>query len=252
MTNKFEAIHQSAGPIEGMLSDFSMAAMDSILQHQEDNRVGGHLLEFGVYRGRSLSVLAHHVKPGERLIGVDVAEYIDRERITAIAPNLEFCLSSSETFKGQFRGYSELKRKARVVHVDSSHFFSTTIAELEMCEELLADRGIAILDDFTNLDYSQILAATYKYLYTRRTNLTVFLVTTEKAYLCRKQDFNFYGQFVLDQLVNSMTARRHPSVCISRTDINADYRAFNLRMRIGPENDSVYGRELYKQYYQAP
>ena len=229
-----------------------MAVMDCLLRHQREGQVKGNLIEFGVYKGRSAAILAHHCETGERLILVDVAEYIERAAIARICPAYEFVLSSSENFKSVFPGYRSLKRASRVLHVDSSHFFNTTIRELEMSEELIADKGIVILDDFTNLDYSQILAATYKYLYTRRTQLAVFLVTLEKAYLCRKADFEFYGNFVLHNLVDAMAEHGQHNTCISRTDINVDYRSFCLRALIGAEQGKRYGAELYKQYYLKP
>jgi len=252
MANRFDAIRTTIAPIEGMFSEFSIAVMDSVLQFQAENRISGHLIEFGVYKGRSLALLGCHAKAGERLIGVDVADYLDHSRIAGIAPQLEFVRSSSEEFKASFADYRRIKRSCRLIHIDSSHSFSTTIAELAMSDELIGDRGIVILDDFTNINYSQILAAIYNYLYTRRTKLCVFLVTAEKAYLCRKSDFPFYGQFVLDQIVDEMAARELTNTCIARTDINPNYRAFCLRPRLGNEQDKRYASELYKGYYQQP
>ena len=252
MANRFDAIRTAIAPIEGMLSEFSIAVMDCVLQFQADNGISGHLVEFGVYKGRSLALLGCHAKAGERLIGVDVADYLDRSRIAAIAPGLEFVRSPSEEFKAGFADYRRIKRSCRLVHIDSSHFFSTTIAELAMSDELICDHGMVILDDFTNINYSQILAATYNYLYTRRTKLCVFLVTAEKAYLCRKSDFPLYGGFVLNRIVDEMAAREMTNTCIARTDINPNYRAFCLRPLLGNEQDKRYGSELYKHYYQQP
>jgi hypothetical protein len=235
-----------------MFSEFSMAVMDSLLQLQADNGISGHLVEFGVYKGRSLALLGRHAKTGERLIGVDVTDYLDRAHLAESAPGLEFVRGSSEEFRASFSDYRRIKRRCRLLHIDSSHFFSTTIAELKMSNELICDHGMVVLDDFTNTDYSQILAATYNYLYTYRTQLCVFLVTAEKAYLCRKSDFPFYGGFVLDRIVDEMAARGMTNTCIARTDINPNYRAFSLRPRLGTEQDKRYGSELYKGYYQQP
>ncbi len=60
---------------------------------------------------------------------------------------------------------------------------------------MLSPDGILCLDDYTNLNYSQILAATFKYLFTRRTDLAIFLVTNEKAYLCRRRQFALSADF---------------------------------------------------------
>jgi hypothetical protein len=95
---------------------------------------------------------------------------------------MNFVHSSSEDFPIKFRGFRALREKCRFIHIDSSHSFDTTFHELQMSEHMVASGGIVVLDDFTNLNYSQILAATYKYIYTERTELMPFLVTEEKGY----------------------------------------------------------------------
>jgi hypothetical protein len=138
------------------------------------------------------------------------------------------------------------------MHVDSSHTYRTTLAELSLCEGMMAERGIIVLDDFTNLDYSQIMAAIYKYLYTKRTELTVFLVTAEKAYLCAKQDFDYYGRYVLNGLLEDMALRGAGAVCLARTDWDPEYRAFCLRHQSASESDPYYGMQLYGHFYKEP
>src|SRR5262249_34148435 len=61
-----------ASGVEGMLSSFSMAVLQTTLQFQAENEVGGHIIEFGTYRGRSAAILAGSVREDERLILVDI------------------------------------------------------------------------------------------------------------------------------------------------------------------------------------
>jgi len=68
-----------------------------------------------------------------------------------------------------------------------------------MADALLAPRGIIAMDDYANLNYSQNIAAIFKYFYSSGTDLRIFLATNEKAYLCREADWAFYAGFVLDR-----------------------------------------------------
>jgi hypothetical protein len=123
------------------------------------------------------------------------------------------------------------------------------LCELALAEELLMARGVIALDDFANLNYSQNIAAIYKYLFTTRTELTPFLVTAEKAYLCRKQDFGFYGSFVLHESISAMQRRGLDEPLLARTDSHPDYRAFHLRTRGPDEKGHLYAYDIYKGYY---
>lgn len=248
----FEAARQDAAATEGMLSEFSMAVMDSLLALQAELGIAGHILEFGVFKGRSAMLLAHRARPAERLILVDIERYLDRKRLADIFPAFEFVQSASEEFPRKFADYRALARTCRFIHVDSSHGFRTTLAELAMAETLLADRGIAVLDDFTNLNYSQMIAATYKHLYSGNSDLAMFLVTEEKGYLCRKQDFSLYAGYVLHEMLDDMQARGQADVCLARTDSDPEYRAIHLRPHLPGESGRYYGESIYGHFYREP
>jgi hypothetical protein len=251
MPSDFQSIKAAASAIEGMLSDFSMTVMDCVLSFQEENGVAGNIIEFGVFRGRSAAVLAGHVRAGERLILVDVADQIAREPIAALCPGFEFVECSSEGF-ARTAAYRDVRKRCRFIHIDSSHGYRATFNELKLAEGLLQDRGIICLDDFTNLNYSQILAATYKYLFTTWTRLRMFLVTDEKAYLCRKKDFEFFGRFALDRVIDEMARRGLENQVIARTDADPEYRAIYLRQPLPGEVGRHYGYDLYRQHYSQP
>ena len=165
---------------------------------------------------------------------------------------MEFVLSSSESFSTKFADFDELIGQCRFIHIDSSHFYETTFKELQMAEQLISDGGIVVLDDFTNLNYSQILAATYKYLYTQKTRLMVLLVTEEKAYLCKKEDFAAYGHFILNRSITLLSTFGVEDACMARTDATPEYRAFHLRRLLPGETERQYGTSLYGQFLREP
>jgi hypothetical protein len=238
--------------MDGMLSRFSMQVMDCVLTFQEESKVSGHVVEFGVYKCKSAALLSAHVTVPERLILVDVDKKFSEETLGRLLVRPEFVLASSEDFSEKFPGYRHLRSSVRFLHIDSSHTFRTTFAELRLADELLSRNGIVCMDDYTNLNYSQILPAIYKYLFTRRTDLTVFLVTDEKCYLCRREFFDQYAGFVLQKILPALANRGNSSVAIARTDRDDEYKAFYVRSKETPDEGDHYGEEIYGQFYQRP
>jgi len=248
MDQTFQKSREIAASIEGMLSPFSMAAMDSLLTFQAERAVRGDMVELGVYRGKSAAILARRLSAGERLHLYDIADYFDREALARTDANLLFNIGSTlDLTRGHFR---DRKRAIRFCHIDASHMFEPTMHEMALADYMLADDGILCLDDYTNLNYSQILAATFKYLFTRSTNLTMFMVTDEKAYLCRRSRFPLYAGFVLNSILKQMAERGIGNVCIARTDDTPSYGAFYLRGKNEGETDDFYGAETYRHFYQ--
>ncbi|MBY5330579.1 class I SAM-dependent methyltransferase [Rhizobium leguminosarum] len=242
-----------ADQIDGMLSPFSMAAMDSLLSLQTTNpEISGNVVEFGTYKGRSAAIIAPRVRPSEKFVLVDIADYLEVEKIRAINPAMEFVLCRSEEFRSHYPEYRQLRKNCRFIHVDSSHAYRTTFHEMKLCNELLSAGGIAVFDDYTNLNYSQVLPAIYKYIYTANPDLAVFLVTDIKAYLCRKKYLNYYLSFVLQGAIPSMVARGIEDAIISRTDWDREYRAIYLRTRSPGETGPHYGQEIYGRLYEGP
>ena len=248
MNQAFQRIKDSATSVEGMLSVFSMAMMDCLLGFQQHAAVSGNICEFGVFKGRSAVVLAHHAKSGERLILVDRHPYIERAAIERLFPAYEFLhMDAKDILRRPDR--RSLHRAFKFIHLDSGHGFSDTISEMNICDTMLSDDGLLVLDDFTNLNFSQIIAGLYRYLWTTRTDLEVALVTSEKAVLCRRKHFPLYESYFLNRIADDMKDRDAGECCIARTDYNDRYRAIHLRSRFGDEGPQ-YAPHLYGNYYR--
>jgi hypothetical protein len=236
-----------ADTIEGMLSLFSMAAMDSLLALQAERKTRGDMVEMGVYRGKSAAILSGRLSEGEALHLYDVADYFDRDALGRTGAELLFNIENTlDLSKSHFR---DRRSRVRFCHVDASQMFEPTLHEMELADYMLSEDGILCLDDYTNLNYSQILAATFKYLFTRRTDLTIFMVTDEKAYLCRRKCFPVYSGFVLNSILSQMDERGVGDACIARTDDTPSYGAFYLRTKNEGEIDNFYGAGIYGDFY---
>ena len=243
----FPCAIKEAHNFRGFLSDFSIAVMDMVLWFQTRSGILGHIMEIGVLNGKSAAVLSTHAASNERLILVDINDWIERDKLAAIKPDTEFIICPSDQLRST-SGHRDLKGKCRFIHIDASHEFEPTQCELAIADELMMDNGIVVLDDFANLDHSQTIAAIYKYLFTTKTQLTPFLVTNDKGYLCRKRHFEFYGSFVLASAIGSM-ALRGVTASLARTDSHPEYRAFYLRERGPYDTNGLYCTEVYQQFY---
>lgn len=237
-----------AETIDGMLSPFSMAVMDSLLALQDERGIKGDAVEMGVYHGKSAVILLGRLKDHEMLHLYDIADYLNRDTLAKSGTNFSFRqVSTMDLARRDFRDF---RRVIRFCHIDASHMFDPTFHEMSLADYMLSADGILCLDDYTNLNYSQILAATFKYLFTTNTDLKMFMVTNEKAYLCRKSSFRLYAGFVLDSIQAHMANRDIVDTVIARTDDTPSYGAFYLRTREGGETDNRYGAELYHPFFE--
>jgi len=100
------------------------------------------------------------------------------------------------------------------------------------------------MDDFTNLNYSQNIAAIFKYLYTSGTDLVMLLTTDEKGYLCRKRAFDRFADIILSRSIAELKSR-NVDVLLARTSYVPEYKAFYLRGRSPGETGSFYGEEIF-------
>jgi len=242
---RFQELATLADKIEGMLSVFSMAAVDMMLSFQEELGAKGSILEIGTYRGKSAVILGAHLRDAERLVLVDINDYLDRAAIEPNKESTDFVVTHSEKLRSALPNYRGRRGSFRFIHIDASHGYHETVHELGMADELLAPLGIIALDDFTNLNYSQNIAAIFKYLFTTDTKLTPLVVTDEKAYLCRREEFDLFAPLILDASLAEMKSRGVDPV-LARTSYGPEYKAFYLRGRLPGEDGSFYGESLYR------
>jgi len=240
----FHELRGRADSIEGMLSPFSMSVLDMLLCAQEDLGARGNILEIGTYRGKSAVILGSHLRDGERLTLVDIHRYLDPTAIAPFEAATDFILTSSDNLRKALPDYSSKRKSFRFIHIDASHGYRETFNELAMAEQMVAPMGIISLDDFTNLNYSQNIAAIFKYLFTASKDLALFLVTDEKGYVCRKSDLDTYLSYVFNNALAQMHSREM-EVTLARTCFDPEYSAFYLRPRQVGEF-GFYGPEIYR------
>ena len=71
---KYKAAVDTASQFDGMMQPLSIALFEGFLQFQAEQNITGDMIEFGVYRGKSASVIMGHLNEGEEVFLVDVAD----------------------------------------------------------------------------------------------------------------------------------------------------------------------------------
>ncbi|WP_250627792.1 class I SAM-dependent methyltransferase [Pinirhizobacter soli] len=218
--------------IDGMLMEVSAAIWCTILeaQHESWSWSDGKAcdyLEIGTFKGKAASILANFsAEYGNKVTVIDPVILPEtRKVLLAINGGVQFIEGFSEDLYHSDFHRSNLRRLG-FIHVDGMHTFSAILSDLKVSEEMLSPFGILSLDDFHTDLYPQIPAATYKYL-SGPTDLSIFLVAFNKAYMCRNAAKPYFMRFVEDHLVYSLEALGHPT-SIVKTDRNDGFDAYSI------------------------
>jgi hypothetical protein len=226
-----EAFHRT----EGWCDPLSLPVWDAMLIHQRAAGVRGHLLEIGVYRGKSAALLAAHLDPGaERLFLVDptmdaeavrqtlvrVRPAADRALVFVLEPSARVLDGQAGAARGQFRW----------IHIDGSHAFACVSEDLASAHELLAEDGVVVLDDFFSIEYPHLTEAVFRYLAQNPTHFSLFLLAGRKGYLARPRGAPHYRHYCLESLVADVEAR-DGAMALWKTGAPGELDCFALRPR---------------------
>jgi hypothetical protein len=219
--------------IPGSFLEESAAVWCALLPAQQKTwawagQAPGDYLEIGVLHGKSASVLAGFGNAyGNSLTIVDPRiEPATRTTLDAISPRVDYIEIISERLP-QSEFYAKGARSMAFAHIDGMHRFSAVISDLRVCEHLLADFGIISVDDFHTDLFPQIPAAVYKYLYSGISDLCIFLVGLNKAYLCRNIAKKYFMQISRVGLLPALESMGQ-KLTLVKTDRNDSFDAFAI------------------------
>lgn len=231
--------------IPGSFLEESAAVWCVLLQAQHETwkwqgLSAGDYLEIGVLHGKSASVLAEFSRAyGNRLTIVDpVIHEKTRQTLDRLAPSVNYIASPSEMLRHS-GFHSENIRSIAFAHIDGMHRVAAVLSDLRTCEELLANYGILSIDDFHTDLFPQIPAATYKYLFSGMSDLSIFLVGLNKAYLCRNAAKKHYMEFARRRLLPALEQMGF-KLTLAKTDRNDIFDAFAITWFY---ENRIYGSE---------
>lgn len=242
---RFGEILETQRGVDGMLMEVSAATWCVLLEAQHaswqwsGDRARDYL-EIGTFKGKAASILANFtVQYGNRLSIVDPEVRAEaRALLDSINPAVNYMEIRSE-FIAQGDFLRTNLRGLAWAHIDGMHSFSAVVSDLALCEQMLGDYGIICIDDFHTDLYPQIPAAVYKYLYTTPTDLCIFLVGFNKAYICRNTALKYYTDFVSKNIHWSLDELGH-KVSLVKTDRNSQFDAYAIAPFQGEHTFGAY------------
>ena len=185
-----EYVATTMASIDGWFQPHDAVCFILIDRIHRGNGIAGNLVEVGVWRGKSLGLLATLRRPGERLYGfdlftedttVDLARQAllkaagDRDAATLLAADTQQMAPAAVL--------AAVERPVRFLHVDGGHRYEQALGDLRKFGALVGERGVIAVDDYYDRDFPGVAAATADF--TRETDFVPFLAGDIKLFLCR-------------------------------------------------------------------
>jgi predicted O-methyltransferase YrrM len=234
---RLERYRSEFAAIGGNFWDGAIVTWDVLFVRQAAEGITGDLLEIGVLKGKSATLIALHARADETFVLVDPA--LRREAIDAVESIRSAHNVLVRDVSQNLRGHAALAGREgsfRWIHIDGEHSGPAVTNDLEIAEALIAPHGIICLDDFFTPAYPQITAAAFAFLASRRDRLQLFLIGYNKGYICRREDAQEILLFLRDDAGREYARRDFP-VTLWKTANPADMNCFGVMPRV---QDAVY------------
>jgi hypothetical protein len=167
--------------VQGWLRAGPRAAIWALLDIQVLDGVQGHVMEIGVFHGRTFGLLAASLGPGERAVAIDPFgseerrdQFLGNMQRLGFTARTDLHVVMSETFATS-REAAELEGKIRFLSLDGAHDQESVAKDLDLAEAMLGEDGIVAFDDFFNPWYPEVTAALFDHL-TGRSGLVPFAI----------------------------------------------------------------------------
>ncbi len=232
---------------EGWFRLESAAIWDALLARQKTAGIEGHLLEIGVWHGKSAALLASHLNTAmETCVLVDL--HMERERVEETLNRTDADLSAVRLLPTDSRRLPldplmvEGFRAFRWIHIDGEHTGDAVTNDMAVANSLLSADGVVVVDDFFSWMYPQITEAVFRYVRANPDHFALFLCGFNKAYLARPHRSHEWLAFCRDGLSVALEAR-DVETTLSKTTYPGEMNVFGIgprghgRAQRGPDWD---------------
>jgi hypothetical protein len=161
-----------------------------------------NILEIGLYKGAwSIDILMNN----SDLNGFGVDPFPGMQDIEAkMIANMSF-YDVSNRFK-HYQSYESLEKdlgklKYATIHIDGEHTERAVNRDLKFAALNICDDGLIIVDDIFHSDFPGIAASVFNFL--GKEGFSSFLLTSQKMYICKKENYEMYRSAGLDLLKDS-------------------------------------------------
>lgn len=227
--SKLGEFKQLQGGIAGFFLEQSAALWDALLSFQNTHGIHGNMLEIGVYKGLSALMSSLHLKETEKFVLIDCTRYIeDAEANLAPILGTRGNYIQQPSYQVTLHSLGDLRSSCRWLHIDGEHTGRAVINDLELCEQLLSDDGIIVLDDFFNPMYPQLTEAAFSFLSANKHKLSMFLCGWNKAYLARPLFAFNYRNFIRQALAAELHQREIDDFILTKTTTLDESTSFGI------------------------
>jgi hypothetical protein len=238
--------------VDGYTSLFDARLFDYFLDVQSTAGIAGSMAEIGVHHGRSFFLLAQARHDGEHVLAVDLFEddalYQDPlglgrgARFKQNCTRLGVTLGDDEVFVGASTKLdaAEIRRRigqVRFFSVDGGHRYDDVIHDMRLAASVLHPRGIIVADDYMNAQWPEVSLALADWLREPGNNLSPFLSSSSKLYLCARGERQFYRGYARQFLT-------HGRCQVRETALFSDAYFFS-RQRLGDKARDFLKERLF-------
>jgi predicted O-methyltransferase YrrM len=229
----YQSFHEKYSSIPGFSYQESFAIWDFLLNLQHEFRVGGDLMEIGVYYGKSAALLAMHAQKEEEIFLVDFTDFVDHAKTTVEKIKCEkvSVLKVKSSDPHIWKLANTRARSLRWIHIDGDHKAETVQNDLLLAIALLNDDGIICVDDFFNSRYPGLTYAVCIFLEQHRNELQMFLCGFNKVYLVRPIQLHRHLHAVRDKLGDWLAKLGLNDFTIYKTDLPGAVNCFGIGAR---------------------
>ena len=83
--------------------------------------------------------------------------------------------------------------KVALFSVDGCHTYSCTMSDLDLALSVLHDKGVIMVDDYSNIGWPGVAIATGAFLQKRQTEIVAVAVGKNKLFICRRLSARLYS-----------------------------------------------------------
>ena len=240
--------------LEGWFFPADMFSLTVLDEFHSKNNIKGHIVEIGVYKGKSLSFLSHFIKDTENLYGYDKfpEDFYESTKLALenYGANVKYELIKADTSE---LNNDDIKAKIdgkgiRILHIDAGHEYHEVFYSLLSFSPYVIDTGVIVIDDYQDPEFPGIEAAVLDFCEIDRPRRFVpFFSGANKIYLCAIYMSKIFQEGILSngRMKNScrLTAVRDFVIIKGFSKVPTSFEKINQQLNqfyeLG-ENDSKY------------
>lgn len=196
-------LSNKANSIPGWFSQQDHFIFKSLLNHQQELKAKGNLLEIGVYLGKSAVVLGAQKRSDEEVVVCDLFQG-DTDSLNSKENTWSYSDLTRQSFEKNYTKtlgelprilecsslslWAELpKEKFRFIHVDGSHLYDLVKSDLDFAiNALIPKGGIIVMDDFRAQHTLGVSKSLWESIMAKKVSPIIF--SAAKVYLVRFGD----------------------------------------------------------------